>query len=28
VLGYAKSSNPFYSEFSSYVNFKQDGSVI
>jgi uncharacterized iron-regulated membrane protein len=28
VLGYAKSSNPFYSEFNSYVNFKQDGSVI
>ncbi|MCS7012268.1 MAG: PepSY-associated TM helix domain-containing protein [Chloroherpetonaceae bacterium] len=28
VLGYATSSNPFYNELSSYVNFKQDGTVL
>lgn len=28
ILGYAPSPNPFYNELSSYVNFKQDGSVL
>ncbi len=28
ILGHVETSNPFYGEFSSFVNFKQDGSVI